>query len=182
MISIFINFLDGSQKEVEIPIECNNSRKIKEFLEEKYLECVFDEKSLDGIEYGNEVNALVSFNCYKGMNDYEVLRKGDGLSKMYIESRDTLDFSRSDFMISMLEGYNCCATTINLHGCARFESLQGCPGSVDKIYCCLNSFAEVLLTNREVILSREDRDNNCSCGVEGITALSLCFCKSLTSL
>ena len=166
MIPIFINFgFGGEEEEVEISEECNDPGKIKELLEKKYPEYVFDEESLEGLEYGSEVKAQVSFKCYEGKSDYSVLKIGNDLSKMYIESRESLNFGDSDFIMSDLEGYDCCVTKLNFIWCRSLKSLEGCPDGVTKL-------------GLEWCESLESLEG-CP---KGVTKLDLKWCRSLESL
>ena len=162
MFPIFVDFGCGRDEEVEIPENCND---IKEFLEKKYPEYEFDEESLIGLEYGSKVKAQVSFKCFKGKRDYEVLKIGNDLSKMYIESSESLNFSDSDFVMSDLEGYDFRVTKINLGWCKLLENLEGCPEGVTKfdLRCCVSLKSL----------------KGCP---ESVTELNLCMCKSLESL
>ena len=165
MFPIFIDLGYGEEKYVQIPEDLYSSDKIKEFLEEKYQDYIFDEESLMGLEYGSRVNAKPSFKCFEGMNDYDVLIQNNHLSKMYIESREKLNFNESDFTMDMLKGYQCCVTELMLIQCFSLTSLKHIPQSITN----LNLWECSSLTSLEHI-------------PQGITDLNLCSCESLTSL
>ena len=186
MFPILVELLNGVLEEVEIPDECDNPGKIKELLEGLYTEYMFDEESLMGIQSEDKVKALVSFKCYEGKIDYLVLKIGDSLSKMYIESREKLNFSDSDFVMSDLAGYDCCCTKLDLRKCKSLTSLEYIPQGITE----LNLVECESLTSLEYIPQGITELNLQSCESltslehcpQGITKLYLWYCESITSL
>ena len=134
MITIFINLPNGTQVPVDIPLELNSPEEIKDFLEGKYTNCKFNEKDLESIENLDEITPKVSFRCYSGRDDYYVLTRKSYLSKMYIESEESLDFSCSDFTMDLLKGYDCCATELDLSYCTSLTNLEHIPQGITELY------------------------------------------------